>query len=70
MFAAVGEPPMGLGYGVVLALRQAITAARTLAGNTDWFAISKPIRPFITGDKLYILSKALLIILNINCTYK
>lgn len=41
MFAAVGEPPMCLGYGVVLALRQAITAARALAGNTDWFDISK-----------------------------
>lgn len=41
VFAAVGEPPMCLGYGVVIALRQAITAARTLAGNTDWFDISK-----------------------------
>lgn len=40
---AVGEPPMCLGYGVVLALRQAITAARTLAGNTDWFDISTPL---------------------------
>lgn len=49
LIPAVGEPPMCLGYGVVMALRQAITAARALAGNTDWFDISKLITFFITS---------------------
>lgn len=34
---ATGEPPLVLGYGVVTALRAAVTAARVQAGNSDWF---------------------------------
>ncbi|XP_063842770.1 uncharacterized protein LOC135090214 isoform X1 [Scylla paramamosain] len=40
---AVGEPPLCLSYGVVMALRQAITAARSLAGESGWFDISTPL---------------------------
>ena len=44
LFVAVGEPPLCLSYGVVMALRQAITAARNLAGESGWFDISKATR--------------------------
>lgn len=40
---AVGEPPVCLAYGVVMALRQAIAAARSLAGDSDYFTINTPL---------------------------
>ncbi|ODN02750.1 putative aldehyde oxidase 1 [Orchesella cincta] len=38
---ATGEPVTDAAFGVILAMRDAIAAARKDAGNTDWFEMSK-----------------------------
>jgi hypothetical protein len=38
---AAGEPSLCSGVCVLLALRQAIAAARADAGNTEWFQLGK-----------------------------
>ena len=40
-FKATGEAPLDMAFSVVIAMRQAITAARADAGNTEWFALGK-----------------------------
>ncbi|KAK0168931.1 hypothetical protein PV327_002687 [Microctonus hyperodae] len=46
---AVGEPPLCMSYGVLIALRDAINSARKDAGNTNkWFQLDGP----ITNEKI------------------
>ncbi|XP_034939273.1 xanthine dehydrogenase 1-like [Chelonus insularis] len=41
---AVGEPPICMSYGIVLAIRNALESARKDAGNTDpWFQLDGPV---------------------------
>ncbi|ODN05815.1 Aldehyde oxidase 4 [Orchesella cincta] len=42
---ATGEPSTDAAFSVVLAMRNAIAAARADAGNTDWFEMSGPVSP-------------------------
>lgn len=39
--SATGEPPLCMTFGVVTALRQAISSARADAGVTGWFEVRK-----------------------------
>lgn len=46
-FQAVGEPPLCMSYGIVLAIRDALDSARKDAGNTDvWYPLGKFYLPF------------------------
>ena len=43
MFVATGEPTLVASFGVVLAIKDAIHAARRDAGNNDWFQLDTPV---------------------------
>jgi xanthine dehydrogenase/oxidase len=42
---AIGEPPLGLGGCVLLALKDAVYAARRESGHTGWFRLDAPATP-------------------------
>ncbi|XP_008544021.1 uncharacterized protein LOC103568824 isoform X1 [Microplitis demolitor] len=50
---AVGEPPLCMSYGIVLAIRDALDSARKDAGNTDvWYPLDAP----VTTEKILLSS--------------
>jgi xanthine dehydrogenase/oxidase len=42
---AIGEPPLALGGCVMLALKDAVYAARAEAGHAGWFRLDMPATP-------------------------